>query len=157
MRKIDGDITSSECIERVLSSVSVCRLAMCVENTPYMVPLNFAHEGTTVWVHCAKAGKKIDILKQNPVVFFEATREGALMPSAVAGNICKSDFSYQCVMAEGTVTFIENETGKRDVLNKICVKYYGHAGEMPAASVRGTCVMRIELRNATVKQSGEWE
>lgn len=156
MRRKEGDITCPASIEKVLQTVSVCRLGMCLNDTPYVVPLNFTHQGTTVYLHGSKVGRKIDVLNENPNVFFEATREGALMPTPTDKNICKSDFSYQCLMAHGVVEFVDDVNEKAQILDAICWKYYGKAGTMPEAAVRGTCVMKIELKDITVKQSGAW-
>lgn len=156
MRRKEGDITCPASIEKVLRTVSVCRLGMCLNDTPYVVPLNFTHQGTTVYLHGSKVGRKIDVLNENPNVFFEATREGALMPTPTDKNICKSDFSYQCLMAHGVVEFVDDVDEKVEILDAICRKYYGRAGTMPEAAVRGTCVMKIELKDISVKQSGVW-
>ena len=156
MRNKKGDVTCSESIEKVLQTVSVCRLGMCANGTPYVVPLNFIHEGTTVFLHGSKVGRKIDVLNENSNVFFEATREGALVPTLTDKNICKSDFSYQCLMARGVVEFVEDVDEKVQILDAICRKYYGKAGTMPEAAVRGTCVLKIELKDISVKQSGVW-
>ena len=156
MRSKEGDVTCSESIERVLQAVSVCRLGMCWNGTPYVVPLNFAHQGTTVYIHGSKVGRKIDVLNENPNVFFEATREGTLVSTPTDKNICKSDFSYQCLMARGVVEFVEDVGEKVQILDAICRKYYGKAGTMPEAAVRGACVMKIELKDISVKQSGVW-
>jgi uncharacterized protein len=45
---------------------------------------------------------------------------------------------------------------KMQILDAICWKYYGRAGTMPEAAVRGTCVLKIELKDISVKQSGVW-
>lgn len=156
MRSKEGDITSSESIEGVLQAVSVCRLGMCANGMPYLVPLNFAHQGTTVYLHGSKVGKKIDVLNENPNVFFEATREGALIPTPTDKDICKSDFSYQCLMARGVVEFVEDVDEKVQILDTIGRKYYGKAGIMPESAVRGTCVLKIKLKDISVKQSGVW-
>lgn len=156
MRDKERDVTSTESIETVLRNVLVCRLGMCSAGMPYVVPLNFTHQGTTIFIHGSKVGRKIDVLNENPNVFFEATREGELVPTVNIVNMCKSDYSFQCLMARGVVEFVEDVDEKALALDAICKKYYGVTGKMSDAAVRGACVLKIELKDISVKQSGIW-
>ncbi|SIO09815.1 pyridoxamine 5'-phosphate oxidase family protein [Halodesulfovibrio marinisediminis] len=156
MRRKEQDVTSPKIVEELLSDVLVCRLGMCLGNKPYVVPVNFAHKGTKVFIHGCCEGKKIDILRENPAVFFEATREGDLLPASDSENMCKSDFSFQCLMASGVAELVENAEEKAEVLDALCTKYYGKSGMMPETAIRGTCVFKISLEDISVKQSGEW-
>lgn len=157
MRRKDQDVTSPKTIEAVLANTAVCRLGMCLDNIPYVVPVNFVHTGTTVFLHGSCAGKKMDILRKNQNVFFEATREGRLLPASDNTNICKSDFSFQSLMASGAVEFVENVREKTEVLDALCKKYYGKTGGMSETAIRRTCVFKIILKDLSVKQSGEWD
>ncbi|MEZ0576222.1 pyridoxamine 5'-phosphate oxidase family protein [Halodesulfovibrio aestuarii] len=156
MRRKDKDVTGEELIDEVLDAVAVCRLGMCVDNKPYVVPLNFVHQGTTLFIHCAKSGRKIDVLNSNPNVFIEVTREGAFVPSSTTENICNSGYTFQCLMANGIVEFVQDVEEKKRVLDAVCAKYYGKAGTMPASEVRRTCILKIELTDISVKQAGDW-
>lgn len=156
MRDKERDVTCKDTIEKVLSNVSVCRLGMCSGNKPYVVPLNFTHQGTTIFIHGSNVGRKIDVLNENPNVFFEATREGALVPTSDSENMCRSDYSFQCLMADGVVEVVQDAEEKARVLDALCTKYYGKTGIMPKAAIHGTCVLKIELTGISVKQSGVW-
>lgn len=44
---------------------------MCVDNIPYIVPLNFEYQENVFYMHCAKEGRKLEMIKENPFVCFE--------------------------------------------------------------------------------------
>jgi nitroimidazol reductase NimA-like FMN-containing flavoprotein (pyridoxamine 5'-phosphate oxidase superfamily) len=49
MRLKDRAITDTAVIDLLLAKATTCRLGMCADNVPYVVPMNFAHEGNTVF------------------------------------------------------------------------------------------------------------
>jgi len=75
MRRNDRAVDSLTEITSILEDCQVCRLAMCDEDMPYIVPLNFGYTLTdgvlTLYFHCAPEGRKVDILRRNPRVCFE--------------------------------------------------------------------------------------
>lgn len=157
MRKKDREITSAAAIDKLLSKAPTCRLGMCVENAPYVVPMNFAHNEMTVYVHCAKKGKRYDMLRQNPNVCFEVDIDGGFLPSDMPDNACKSDYAYQSLIGFGKVRVVEDSEEKTKVLDAICQKYFGESMPMKAEAIRGTLVLSIKLEEVTMKQSGSWD
>jgi len=71
MRRKDKQLTAPEQIKAVIEKSVVCRLGMCEGNRPYVVPLCFGFRNNCLYFHCAKEGKKIEILKSNNNVCFE--------------------------------------------------------------------------------------
>ena len=70
MRRKDKEITDTAIIEEILSKATVCRLGLCEENQPYVVPLCFGYEDNALYFHCANHGKKLVILRKNNNVCF---------------------------------------------------------------------------------------
>ena len=71
MRRKEKEITDRGEIEAIIHQSDVCRLAMADAGGHYIVPLNFGFSENSLYLHTAQKGRKIDILKKNPRVFFE--------------------------------------------------------------------------------------
>ena len=65
MRRKDKEITDIKSIEKIIHKAKVCRLALSLDDTPYVVPVCFGYSAETIYFHSAKEGKKIDIIKKN--------------------------------------------------------------------------------------------
>ena len=76
MRKADREIKDFEKIKELLDECQTIRLAMHDEPYPYIVPLSYGWEERNrqifVYFHCAKEGKKLDLITKNGNVCFEA-------------------------------------------------------------------------------------
>lgn len=76
MRKADREIKDFEEIKELLDECQTIRLAMHDEPYPYIVPLSYGWEEINrqifVYFHCAKEGKKLDLITKNGNVCFEA-------------------------------------------------------------------------------------
>lgn len=76
MRKSDREIRDYNEILRLLDECQTIRLALHDEPYPYVVPLSYGWEERDeklfVYFHCAKEGKKLDLIAKNANVCFEA-------------------------------------------------------------------------------------
>ena len=59
------EITDEKIINEILDYAEYGTLALCVNDKPYSVPINFVESEGEIFFHGAKKGKKIDIMKQN--------------------------------------------------------------------------------------------
>ena len=71
MRKKNREITNRKEIDEIIRDSQVCRLALSVDDIPYLVPLSFGYDGAAIYIHTALEGKKIDYFELNPRVCFE--------------------------------------------------------------------------------------
>ena len=73
MRRSDREIADKSEIIRIIEKCDVCRLALSQNNAPYIVPMSFGYEYAdnklTIYFHCAKEGRKLDIIRENPRFF----------------------------------------------------------------------------------------
>lgn len=76
MRKNQREIKDFGEICGILSRCQTIRLAMYGEDYPYIVPLSFGYEADdgriTLYFHCAKEGKKVDLIRRDNRVCVEA-------------------------------------------------------------------------------------
>lgn len=120
MIRKDREVSDIDNILEIVDNCKVCRLAMCFNNKPYLVPMNFGYTflkgRLTLYFHCAKKGLKLDVLRENPCVFFEMDSEHGLVESQIP---CDNGFTYASVMGEGTASFPTSFEEKEVALNSI--------------------------------------
>jgi len=152
MRRGDKEIVDPEELHRILDEAMVIHLGMLDGERPYVVPLNFAREGNEVWLHCAKAGRKLDCLRAAPAVCVEADRFLKLQTGPSACDDWTSH--YESVIGFGTAEIVEDADVKLHALRAIMRKYSERDNwEFTDASVKGIAVVRIRLDELTGKRS----
>ena len=78
MRRKDREVADLEGRLAILEQCPVCRVAINdpASGVPYLVPLNFGMaagpQSLTLYFHCAPVGTKLDLLRADPNVSFEA-------------------------------------------------------------------------------------
>ena len=59
MRRLDKQISDPNLIEEIFQKGTVVHVAMLDGDKPYQVPLNYGYENNILYIHSARAGKKI--------------------------------------------------------------------------------------------------
>ena len=76
MRKVEREITDFNEKVKLLDRCQTIRLGISGGQFPYIVPLSFGYEvvfgKVNIYFHCAKEGKKVELLKLNNNVCIEA-------------------------------------------------------------------------------------
>lgn len=151
MRKANREIKDRGEIIRFLDECQTIRLALHDEPYPYVVPLSFGWEDDdgqlAVYFHCAKEGKKLDLIEKNPNVCLEAD---ILAGYKSTGHSVTAD--YKSVIAFGKA---ERVYGKElvkglDLLLKHC-RTEGYSAEECAAKDI-TAVVKITVESVTGKR-----
>ena len=68
MRRKDREIRDIKELELIIGRAEVCHIALSDGDSPYLVSLNFGYENSPngkLYFHCAKMGRKIDIITTN--------------------------------------------------------------------------------------------
>ncbi len=117
------------------------------KGTPYGVPLNYVFdEGkNTLIIHCALSGRKLEGLKNNPLVSFCVVGRTVVVPDQLT---CL----YQSVIVHGKASIIEDLAEKADMARLLCAKY---APGQPIPDLKGglarSCWVRIQIESMSVK------
>ena len=152
MRRKEKEITNKKEIEQIFKEALVCRLGMIDGSKPYIVPLNFGYMDNILYFHSALAGRKIDILKNNPTVCFEIDIPGKPVTSKEA---CSWSMEYKSIIGGGPVLFIDNESEKADALNIIMGHYSGNSNwDFNSKMLGNTSVFKVEIEQVSAKKSG---
>ena len=150
MRRSDKEITDRKAIEDIILRSKVCKLAMCEQNMPYIVPLCFGFKNNTLYFHSAPKGKKIEILRKNPNVCFEFEIFTQIIKSAKA---CKWGMRYKSVIGFGKAGFITDDDLKRQAFDIIMNQYADGSFIYEDALLKSVVVINVEIQSMTGKQS----
>ena len=75
MTRKEREVTDMNEIIKILDKCKILRLGLVDGDEPYIVPMNYGYtmeDGElTLYLHCAPVGRKLDIIRVNPKVFFE--------------------------------------------------------------------------------------
>ncbi len=156
MRRKDRELKEINAVFDVVENCSVVHLAMVDEGKPYVVALNFGYERDgdelTIYFHSAYEGKKIDILKKCPSVYFQMDCVNEFI-AGTSDNPCAYCWRFDSVMGSGAVEFIEDEAEKKYALNRI-VQHVGKTKEnfeFPPAMLSKTCTYKVRSTDITGK------
>ncbi len=150
MIRKDKEIIELKEIESIIHRSKVCRLAICDESYPYIVPLCFGYSNHTLYFHSASAGKKIDLLKKNTRVGFEFDIDHKVKKSDKA---CHWGMQYKSVVGFGKATFILEPALKKKALDIIMQQYTKVPYQFKESKIKGTAVIKVEIEQITGKQS----
>jgi len=139
-------------IEKILSTAKVLHLGMAVNNEPYVVPMNYGHtmeNGKLVlYLHSAVGGKKLDMLRQNPNVFFEMDCD--LEP--FAGKVpCQYGLAYSSIMGRGVARIVENVEEKKHAMSVLMKTQTGKDFSFEDRLVSIVAVIRIDVTEYSAK------
>lgn len=151
MRREDKRITDPETIDTLIRSALVCRIAMYDGEMPYIVPFSFGCDGRNIYLHSAKEGRKIDILRLNPQVCFEFETDCAVLP---AEKGCAFTMRYKSAIGYGVATFIDTPADKIAALGLIMRHYSDNNFTFSEDEVKNIAVIRIAIEQISAKQSG---
>ncbi|MDK2792892.1 MAG: uncharacterized protein PWQ25_1755 [Deferribacteres bacterium] len=114
---------------------------------PYGVPLNYCLIDKDIYFHCAHEGRKIDIMKNNPLVSFCVVKSARILPD-------KFSTAYESVIVEGVVCEVA-EKEKRDALvgliKKYSYDYYENGLKYIESMLEQTSVFKITVKNISGK------
>jgi len=151
MRRKDRQIIDRETIDTIIRRSTVCRLGLCDDNQPYIVPLSFGYDGRFLYVHAALEGRKVDILKRNNRVCFEFDR---LEEVTSADQACNWSMRYESVIGFGVAERVEDFDSKTTALNRIMRQYSSSDWTFNEQAVSSTLVYRIRIEEITGKARG---
>ncbi|MBI9038927.1 MAG: pyridoxamine 5'-phosphate oxidase family protein [Bacteroidales bacterium] len=152
MRRSQNEIHDKNEIIKFLSETNIGRIAFFDKDFPYVVPVHFVFNDDCVYFHCAKEGKKIKLIKENPKVCFEADKEKAIIPNEKA---CRWSSDFISVIAFGTASLLENNNNEKEkALTLLLKKFSGRADwEFSKANLDEVSVVKIEISEITGKHS----
>jgi nitroimidazol reductase NimA-like FMN-containing flavoprotein (pyridoxamine 5'-phosphate oxidase superfamily) len=139
------DLTFKPELEAIINKCESCNLAMVdPDGKPYVIPMNFGFKGDYIYLHSARTGKKIDILKANPevCVSFSTDHQLRWVNEEVA---CSWGMKYRSVLAYGKVEFIDDFDKKEEALKVIMKNYSNREFTFNAPAVKDVLVFCVKV------------
>jgi uncharacterized protein len=150
MRKSEKEIKDRSEIDSIIRRSKVCRLGMSNDGQPYIVPLCFGYDGKAVYFHCAKEGRKLDILARNNSVCLEFDIDEGMVD---ADKACAWGIRYQSVIAFGAAKIIDGADEKLKALAVLMSQYSNRSFSFPDDKLEITCIIKVEIKEISGKQS----
>ncbi len=147
-------ITDRAALDDILRAAPILYLGLNADPAPYVVPVCFGVEGDLLYVHGAAAGRKIDLIRANPVVGFSACGDVTVR---TADDACSSTASGTSVVGTGRARIVEDEEERIRGLDAIMRHYRSADGPRTAyrpRSLSRTCVIAIRVDTLRGKRTG---
>jgi len=142
------EIKDDKIIEELLGNVEYGTLAICVDNKPYSVPLNFVKIGDALYFHGAKKGRKIDILKQNMQASFSVVESYSMIQSYFSSKeelACPATQFFKSVTVDGNIVFVDKYDEKVQAMSALMQKLQPEGGYKPLSDEAYTKVINATL------------
>jgi nitroimidazol reductase NimA-like FMN-containing flavoprotein (pyridoxamine 5'-phosphate oxidase superfamily) len=153
IRRKEKEISDKNEMLAILENARYITIAMCADNEPYLVTLSHGYdrERNCIYFHCAREGKKIDILKDQNKVWGQA-----LMDKGYVQGSC--DHLYATTQFMGRVTFVENSDEKKHALEVMINVLEDDPQKVPDTqltekSIEGVQIGRINIEYMSGKKS----
>ncbi|EJP22402.1 pyridoxamine 5'-phosphate oxidase [Peptostreptococcaceae bacterium AS15] len=150
MRRKDRQKDEKFALE-VVDSSQFANISMYDGKEPYTVVISHVRKGESIYFHCAKAGRKIDILKENPRVCVSFVSQN--IPTYETDNFTTL---FKSAIFYGNAVFVTDEDEKKDALKILCEKYLPEYMEnFDSAMKRSfavTQIIRIDFESFSAKE-----
>lgn len=154
MRRAEREVKGIENITEIIDKCKVLSLGMCDGDMPYVVPMNFGYETKgdeiTVYIHCSKIGKKLDVIRANSNVCIEMNAEHEIVSGEKA---CDYGFKFASVIGFGKAEFITDFDEKLNAF-KMLMKHQVNMPdiEFDERMINATEAIKIVLTSYTGKR-----
>ena len=152
MTKRELQVTDENQIRAILDTAKVVHMGMCVDNEPYVVPMNYGYrleEGKLViYLHSAVRGKKLDMIRQNPNVFIELDCDREPFQGE---KPCQYGLAYSSLMGKGKARIIEDVEEKMEAMTVLMKTQVQKDFTFNEKLVSIVAVIRIDVEEYTAK------
>lgn len=153
MTRRELEITDEREILDILNRSMIVHIGLVDGDEPYVVPMNYGYtmseDGTlTIYLHGATQGRKLDLMRKNPKVFFEMECDVQPFEGDVA---CRYGTSYKSLMGHGTAIILNDPDEKMNALSIFMKTQTGKDFEFNEKLVKVVSVIKITVSSYTAK------
>ena len=153
MKKVEREITDKEELENILRNGKYAVISMCRNNEPYIVTLSYGYDENkkSLYFHSAKAGLKIDFIKENPKVCATVIEDGGYLKG-------ECEHKYASVVFWGSMYVVDDLVEKKHALSSMI----DHLEEVPEpvkarllkndSVYEGVGILRLDINEITGKK-----
>ncbi len=151
LRRPEQAIADPAEMQAIIESQKYMTLALCRENEPYLVTVNYAYDADErcFFLHCAPRGKKMDYWRANPVVWGQVMSDDGYCDG-------ECNHAYRSVHFRGLVEFVEEREAKKQALYRLIDRLESDPGATRQRLVNDRsvdCVAVVRVR--VVEMSGK--
>lgn len=153
MTRREQEITNKAEIRAILDACKVVHLGLVDGDEPYVVPMNYGYtmdeDGKlALYLHGATQGRKLDLMRANPKVFFEMECDIVPFEGDVA---CRYGTTYKSIMGRGKAVILDDPAEKMEALSILMKTQTEKDFTFNEALVRVVSVIRIDALEYTAK------
>ena len=152
MTRREKEVTDEKAILHILDTAQVVHLGLCVDNEPYVVPMNYGYTlengELKFYLHSAVKGNKLELLGKNPGVCFELDCDNVPFEGRVA---CQYGLSYASVSGRAKAVFVEDVQEKMEAMSVLMKTQTGRDFEFNERLVSIVAVIRLDVIEFTAK------
>ena len=152
MRRKDKEITDRSIIENILEEALVLHVALIDGDRPYIIPVNFGYKGNTIYIHCATEGKKIDLIRENNLIAFQAETGVDIYRKSTPD---KCSVLFRSIAGYGRAFIVESREEKKRAL-QLLMNHYNRDGPGEwkfGECLDKVCIIKIAIESITGKES----
>jgi hypothetical protein len=140
LRRMDKAIAESSAVKAILHEAKFITLALSLNDEPYLATLShgFDEEKNCIYFHCAKEGRKIDIMKANPRVWGQALIDGGYQQGSC-------DHLYRTAQFHGSVSFVNDSSEKKHALEVLIRHLDENPEAVIAKQITATSLERVRI------------
>ncbi len=151
--KREREVTDMQEIISILDKAKVLHLGLVDGDEPYVVPMNYGYTMENgkmiVYLHGALKGRKLDVIRVNPKVFFEMDCDIVPFEGKTA---CNYGITYASVMGRGKAVIVEDTEEKIKGLQVLMKTQTGRDFEITDKMAGIVAVIRIDVSDFTAKK-----
>ena len=117
MRRSKQQLSDEEAKQILAKGETVVLALHGDDGYPYAVPLNYVYQDGKLYVHCAKAGHKLDAIRRDPKLSFTVIERDDVVPEELATY-------YRSVIGFGRARILEDDAEKRRAAELLGLHYY---------------------------------
>lgn len=153
MTRRERQVTDMAEICGILDRCKVVHIGLVDGDEAYVVPMNYGYTmengELTLYLHGACRGRKIDLMRQNPKVFFEMECDLEPFEGDVA---CRYGLAYSSLMGRGLAEIVDDVEEKMDCMSRFMKTQTGKDFTFNEKLVGVVSVIRIRATDYTAKR-----
>jgi nitroimidazol reductase NimA-like FMN-containing flavoprotein (pyridoxamine 5'-phosphate oxidase superfamily) len=153
MRLKEREISRSDELEEILSLGTVCRLGLCRDNVPYLVPMCYGYSEGCLYFHSAGEGLKLEFIRSNRLACFEIEMDVSVKPAEEAFNW---GMNYRSVIGYGNLEEVSGKDDKLKAMNVLMKQYSGTDNwSISDQRIDNVLILKLRITEMTGKKSSK--